>query len=77
MLVLLLFAVLSEMLLITAGKFFGLPADEVSGLAILLLLPFCICGGLMVDVPGPARIKQFLKRLLGRRDMRRRKSDLR
>jgi hypothetical protein len=68
MLPLLFFALLSEILLITAGMVFHLPADEVSGLAILLLLPFCICAGLMVDVPGPAAVKRFLKHLLGRHD---------
>jgi hypothetical protein len=69
-------AVLSEMLLVTAGILFHLPADELSGLAILLLLPFCICIGLMVDVPGPARIKRFLKYVVGRQDRRKRKQDI-
>ncbi|MDR2124689.1 MAG: hypothetical protein LBP38_06900 [Desulfovibrio sp.] len=76
MLALIVTAIFLEVLLVTAGIFFRVHPDELSGIAILLLLPFCLAGACMVDVPGPARLKRFLINVFGRRNREPRKQDI-
>jgi hypothetical protein len=65
-----LLSILAEMLVFTAAKFRILPLDVLSAAAVLTLLPFCVCAGLMIEIPSPARIIRTLGKVLKLLDRR-------
>jgi hypothetical protein len=57
----LLILILAEVLLILTGVLFRVHPEDLTVLAMLLMLPFVIRGCWRIDVPGPGKIFRRLR----------------